>query len=211
VADFNLSSSRARKERATLLAERARTDTSLDWVALVEEFCQSVIQAERRGTPAQDLRDFPDIDPEGRIFPVAGIDMLRDHPTILFGDGGTAKSYLALWIAGQMAQKGMRVALFDWELSGIDHRSRLKKLFGAANMPCITYMRCYRPLIAEADRLRRTVLERNIEFSVFDSVAYACAGPPEAAEVAMAYFRGVRQIGGGSLHIAHVAKGEAMI
>src|SRR5262249_117378 len=34
----------------------------------------------------------------------------------------------------------------------------------------------------------------------------ACDGPPEAAEVASRYFRAVRQIGCGSLHIAHVSK-----
>jgi hypothetical protein len=39
-------------------------------------------------------------------------------------------------------------------------------------------------------------------------VAYACGGAPESAEIAGAYFRAVRQIGSGSLHIAHVNKSE---
>jgi hypothetical protein len=62
--------------------------------------------------------------------------------------------------------------------------------------------------VYEVDRLRRIVRDGNIDFAVFDSVAFACDGPPEAAEVAGRYFRSVRQIGGGSLHIAHVSKGE---
>jgi hypothetical protein len=114
---------------------------------------------------------------------------------------------MALYLAGRMAQQGLSVALFDWELAGDDHRDRLERLFGP-KMPKVAYARCERPLAFEVDRLRRIVHESAIEFSIFDSVAFACDGPPEAAEVAGRYFRAVRQIGGGSLHIAHVAKGE---
>jgi hypothetical protein len=75
-------------------------------------------------------------------------------------------------------------------------------------MPLVTYVRCQKPLTYEADRLRRIVRDEGIEYAVFDSIAFACDGPPEAAEVAGRYFRGVRQIGGGSLHVAHVSKAE---
>lgn len=51
-------------------------------------------------------------------------------------------------------------------------------------------------------------MDQQIEFAVFDSVAFACDGPPEAAEVAGRYFRSVREIGGGSLHVAHINKGD---
>jgi hypothetical protein len=138
---------------------------------------------------------------------VEGLALPKRHPAILFGDGGTGKSYTALYLAGRIAEKGISVALFDWELAGDDHRDRLERLF-PDGMPRILYARCERPLAFEVDRLRRIVRESGIEFSVFDSVAFACDGPPESAEVAGRYFRAIRQIGGGSLHIAHVAKGE---
>jgi len=47
-----------------------------------------------------------------------------------------------------------------------------------------------------------------VEYSIFDSLAFAADGPPEAAEIAGRYFRAVRQIGGGSLHVAHITKGD---
>jgi hypothetical protein len=75
-------------------------------------------------------------------------------------------------------------------------------------MPQVLYVRCERALVYEVDRLKRIVRESNIQFSVFDSVAFACDGPPEAAETAGKYFRAVRQIGGGSLHIAHINKSD---
>src|SRR6185369_10696077 len=63
-------------------------------------------------------------------------------------------------------------------------------------------------LVYEVDRLTRIVRDRHIDYAVFDSVAFASDGPPEAAEVAGRYFRAVRQIGCGSLHIAHISKAE---
>jgi hypothetical protein len=205
IADFNVSSARARSERIRLLTERANVQ-GLDWFALTEEFCQRVLEANRAGLPAVDLRELPrpeqhdDIEIDRLFFP-------RRHPTMIFGDGGTAKSYTGLYVAGKLAQQGMAVALFDWELAGEDHRDRLERIFGK-QMPRILYARCERPLVFEVDRLRRIVRDNRVEYTIYDSVAFACDGPPESAEVAGRYFRAVRTIGGGSLHIAHISKGE---
>jgi hypothetical protein len=172
---------------------------------LLEDFSQRVFDAERTGDPAVDPRTLPrpvldEITIEGLVFP-------RRHPAILFGDGGAAKSYTALYLAGVLARSGSNVALFDWELCGEDHRDRLERIFGK-DMPQILYCRCERPLTAEADRLRRIVREHNIEYAIYDSIAFACDGRPEEAEVAGRYFRAVREIECGSLHIAHVNKSE---
>jgi len=206
IGDFNLSSVRARSDRAKLLADRARTNGSVDWAGLLEEFCQRVLAAERQGNPAVDLRELPRPASDDMIR-IEGLAFPRRHVSILFGDGGAAKSYLALWLLGRLAQRGARVALFDWELAGDDHRERLERLFGD-DMPRITYVHCERPLTAEADRLRRIVRDEGIEYAVYDSIAFACDGPPEAAEVAGRYFRAVRSIGIGGLHVAHVSKAE---
>ena len=208
VADFNLSSARARSDRARLLTERANT-SGIDWLQMVEEFCQRVLEADRAGQPAIDLRTVPrpadavndELRIEGFVFP-------RRHPSVLFGDGGAFKSYLALYLTGRLAEQGLKVAFFDWELAAEDHRDRLERLF-PDGMPRILYVRCERPLVAETDRLRSIARNEGVEFCVYDSVALACDGPPEAAEAAGAYFRAVRQIGGGSLHLAHINKSEA--
>ena len=205
IADFNLSSARARSEHARLLGDRSQAH-ELDWSGLLEELCQRVLAAERTGQPAVDLRELARPAADDGIF-VEGISLPRRHPAIMFGDGGAAKSYTGLYLAGGMVLQGLAVALFDWELCGEDHRDRLERLFGKA-MPRISYARCERPLVYEADRLRRIVRDEKVDYAVFDSIAFACDGPPEAAEVASRYFRAVRQIGVGSLHIAHVTKGE---
>jgi hypothetical protein len=204
IAELNMSSAQQRSSRARLLASRARV-TGVDWEGILEDFCQRVFLAERQGAPAVDLRELPPVTTEETLDVL--ITVPRHHPAILFGDGGCCKSYLALYIAGKLAESGTRVALFDWELAGDDHRDRLERLF-PDGMPRILYARCERPLIHEVDRLKRLVRDNSIEYMIYDSVAFAADGPPEAAEVAGRYFRAVRQIGGGSLHIAHISKGD---
>ena len=73
---------------------------------------------------------------------------------IAFGDGGAAKSYIAPKLSADLAACGLRVGYFDWELSGEDHRERLERLC-PGELPDIRYVRCDRPLVFEADRLRR--------------------------------------------------------
>lgn len=204
-ADFNFSSARARQDRAKLLAERANLK-DVDWFGLLEEFTQGVFTQDREGAPAVDLRTIerPVRDDDhylnGLIFP-------RRHPSILFGDGGAGKSYIALWVAGQLESQGFNVAIFDWELAGEDHRDRLERLYGSA-MPKILYCRCEQPLHHEVERLSRIVRDQQIHFAIYDSIAFACNGRPEDAEVAGQYFRAVRSIGIGGLHIAHINKSE---
>lgn len=205
VGDFNLSSVRAGGERAKLLATRARA-SEIDWIGLIEELRQRVLQAERTGQPAIDLRTVAPPETDDTI-QVHGMDLYRRHPAILFGDGGTLKSYFALNVLGQMAERGFRVGYFDWELSPEEHRERLGAIF-PDGMPRILYARCERPLVYEADRLRRIVRDNDLDFAVYDSIVFACDGPPEAAEIAGRYLRACRQIGCGSLHIAHITKGE---
>lgn len=144
IADLNLSSARARSDRAKLLAERAKL-RDFDWIGLVEDFAQRVLCADRNGQPAIDLRELSRPS-EDEVFDVLGLSLPRQHPTILFGDGGTGKSYIALYAAGRMAEAGASVALFDWELGGGDHRLRLEQLF-PDGMPRVMYCRCDRPLV----------------------------------------------------------------
>jgi len=206
VADFNVSSVRARQDRAKLLAARSNAP-QFDWLSLIEEFCQRLLRAEREGQPAVDLRLVARPSAVEETIDIDGLILPQRHPSMIFGDGGTVKSYTSLYAAGRMAQNGSRVGYFDWELAAEEHRDRLERLF-PDHMPKIFYARCDRPLVYEADRLRRIARENELDYAIFDSVAFACDGPPESAEIAGKYFRAVRQIGVGSLHIAHITKGE---
>lgn len=206
VADFNLSDADARWRRAKHLIERSHAD-DIDWASALEELAQRVRRADLDGAPAKLLHTYerPGADVE---FVVDGWRLLRDHHVIAFGDGGSAKSYLALYTAGRLAIQGVNVLYVDWELGGSDHRDRLERLFGP-DMPVLHYLRCDRSIVSEADRLRREVRRIGAEYLICDSIAFATGGPPEAAEHATAYFRIIRQIGIGGLHLAHINKSDA--
>jgi hypothetical protein len=203
--NVNASSVRDLKDLAGHLAVRANVP-SIDWPDLLGDLFVRTLAAERAGKPAVMLRDIARPAPDEDLA-VDGIRLLRRHPMILFGDGGVAKSMLALYLAGRLDRMGLRVLYADWEFAGEDHRDRLERLFGT-DMPAVRYARCERPMVAEADRLRRIVREEQIDYLIADSVAFAADGPPEAAEVAGAYFRALRQIGVGSLNVAHITKAE---
>jgi hypothetical protein len=74
--------------------------------------------------------------------------------------------------------------------------------------PARSILRADRAIADEADRIAREVHRLGVDYIAYDSVAFACAGAPEAAEQASIYFRAVRQIGSGSLNLAHVTKAE---
>jgi len=205
--NFNFSSVRGRQEQAKRLRARARTNGKIDFDALLEEVCQRVILKHRAGQPATLLRTLSR-PPQDRVLDVHGFRLFRDHPVIAFGDGGVSKSYLALYFAGELTRRGLSVLFCDWELSAGDHRDRLERLFGADDMPDVRHVRCDRPLTYEVDRLARLCQQHNVEYLVFDSIAFACDGPPEAADVAGRYFQAVRQLGRGSLHLAHINRSD---
>ena len=205
VGDLNLSASRSRESQARYLEDRSKAK-DVDWTGIMEELAQRVLAAEREGEPATILSTVEKPDQPENVFEVDGFRFLAKHPVILFGDGGTAKSYLGLYVAGKLSQRFVSTAIFDWELTAQDHRVRLERLFGPS-MPAVVYVRCSRPLVHEADRLRRIIRQHGIEYAIFDSVAFACDGPPESAEVAGRFFQSLRSLGEiGSLHIAHVSK-----
>jgi hypothetical protein len=205
VDHLNLTSARTRKSFALYLKERSRLN-GFDWIGLLETFGQRVIAAERQGEPPVLLSEVPEPKAD-RILDIEGFPLLSRHPSILFGDGGTAKSMLALWLAGKLAQRGTKVAIFDWELDQGEHRLRLGRLF-PGDLPPVHYVRCSRPLVYEAERLRRAVKDRRLEYAFFDSIGYATDGAPEAAEAAIRYQQALRSLGEGlgSTHIAHITK-----
>ena len=203
----NLSAARTRAGLAKGLAARSG-EPKWDWLSGLEILSVRVARAEAEGSseikPLADY-DLPTDDP---AWTISGLPILKSHPTILFGDGGAAKSYLALWIAGMIARDSSKVLFADWEYEPGAHRDRLQRLFGAG-MPRerLHYVRCSQPLANEVGRLQKHILEHGIGFIVVDSIAFALNGPPESAEIAAAFFRSLRTLNVGSLSLAHQTKG----
>jgi hypothetical protein len=212
-ASLNLSSTQARTTLAKHLAGRVR-DRELDWPMLVEQAVIRTRNAFRAGEPSILLRDAPEPATAGALIPPI---VAADGATLLYGDGGTAKSLLGLALGvslhtGRGDVLGLepavtrRVAFLDWEWSAPVHKRRLRRLLPDGELPDLRYIRCALPLRDEVDRLRRAIREHGIEYVVIDSVALAAGGDPERAETAIEFFGALRQLEVDALAIAHVTK-----
>jgi hypothetical protein len=215
-ARVNLLSTSARTSLAKYLA--SRDPARHDWPTLLEDAMQRVLLLYRAGEPAIGLRDAPQ--PASGGAPLLAPLLAGDGATILFGDGGTGKSYLALAVAatlqtGRALIDGLtpsdmrRVGYLDWEWSAAVHRRRLAQLWPDDELPDLVYVPCRLPLKDERDRLRRIIREHRLEYLILDSVALAAGGEPESAEVAVAFFGALRALGLDALCVAHVTNAAA--
>jgi AAA domain len=207
----NLVSTRSQAEVAKQLSMRTAV-RKLDWVGMVGEVCARTVSAFRAGEPAILLRDAERPPDAGWLLRPL---VLGRHPTLLFGDGGTGKSYLALAAAldihagtsltGMQAANTQRVALLDFEMDAWEHKGRARRLMAdGEQLPDILYVPCVGPLRDQVDRLRRIIRDQEVRFVVIDSVALACDGPPEESQAAIGFFEALRRLEVGSLLIAHV-------
>lgn len=164
-------------------------------------------------------------DPTGDAFLVET--MLPDgEATILFGDGSAGKTYVALRLGiavalgepfnGMAARQGA-VLFVDFENHATRFKMRVKRLLAGLgyttppDIPLYYWPAHGRPLVDQADALRRKVAKDGVRLIIVDSAGPACGGKPEDAEIALRYFTaGLARTGVGvtTLTIAHIPKGS---
>jgi hypothetical protein len=155
------------------------------------------------------------------------VDLLlpEGSPTVLFGDGSSGKTYLALGLAlavamgrpfcGYRARQGA-VLYVDYETSETQFRLRIGRLCRGLGLdgvppglPVYYWPAGGVPIAEQVDALRRFCAEAAITLVIVDAAADACGGEPESAEVASRYFNALSRLGGlTTLTIAHIAKGS---
>ncbi len=214
-ADFSFSSERARDQRAKNLEIRCGTAAQeIDWRGLVEEFCLKVLDHQERGEPAVFLADVPikNENDDGEIL-AGDLPLLRQQPTIWFGDGGSAKSLFAMYAAiNLIVNSGLRVLYCDWELGQDEQRLRLHQFMAKiveAFRDRFLYRRCNRPLADDILAIREILSRYHIDFLICDSLSFGAKAPIESSESAMSYQQALRECGTiGSLHIAHMNRSD---
>ena len=219
-ARLNLSSTSARLALARFLATRVKQG-KVDWHSLIEYACTATAQAFREGKPAIALSTVPPVlDRPYALFPLLPL----GQTCVLYGDGGSGKSYIALSLALSLATlhglpSGLRPQIqgctlyLDYETDSQEQsrrRTLLSTGLGLPEPPEVHYQRMERPLADDLQRIKSDVRRLRPVLLIVDSIAPACGGEPESAEVILRFFNTIRELAPDStrLILSHISKGD---
>jgi DNA-binding transcriptional ArsR family regulator len=215
-AQFNFSSTQARNTLAKELESRVK---HVDWKDVLEQTCYYVVDWLRQGDAPQLIctaqnyqRPTPLIDPI----------VLRNQPTVLFGEGESAKSLFVGVLAlvmilpwknnplGLTCTESVIPLVLDWETAGDEYGWRLGRITRGMGLPDVEvpYRRCALSLADDIERISKLVAEHKAGCIIVDSIAGAAGGDINTAETAIRMFTALRQLNTSSILVAHTSKDE---
>ena len=215
-AQFNFTSSNARRDLSRYLNERY----PLDWGAILEQLSVYTLQEMRQGEPLEELWTTDDVtSPEYLLAPL----LPQNMPTIIYGEGGVCKSYLAIlmailvklpWTDNPFALDTLayptETLYLDYETDKAEITWRLKCLQKGLGLPDFNlyYRRCILPLYDDLEQVQQCIESIDAKLIIVDSLGAACGGNMNEAETAIKLFGAIRQLGITSLLISHTAKDQ---
>lgn len=193
-----------------------------EWAVVLNEFIRATLQAVSEGEPAVFLNanECKSGSIQYLIHPIAPL----QQPTIIFGLGGSGKSFLTL-LLGLLIQTpagdtlGLDIAgdhnvlYLDWETDSNVIHHRMKMLSnGLGYNTSLIYRRCNKPLAQDLEAIQAMINKHKIEVVIVDSLAQACGGDL-MHQVALEFFQGLRSLTYNnqplsSLVVAHTSKGD---
>lgn len=213
---LNLASLSAREGLVTKLN---RSGGAVPWREILEYACRETTVRYRQGAPTVEL-----IPRRGAVERRLVDKLVLDQDiNVLFSDGGSGKSLLALAVAaavrtgtalpgGLIPRRTGPVLYLDWESCQEEHEERLAGLLAGLRVPGaapIHYRRLVGALADEAVMLRQEVAKVGAVLVVVDSLVPACGSEPETADATIRAFAALRSFGVASLVLAHVNKSMA--
>jgi hypothetical protein len=212
---FNFIASNTRKTVGKVLEERC---PGPDWYAILEQLCVMTLDRERGGEPLIMLQSGEDVKPPGYFLsPV----LIKNYPTIFFGDPGSAKSTIAIifsqllmmpWsdnpLGFEVPDVPVNILYLDWETDDVTIEWQMTCLQRGMklNHLVLPYRRCALPLSQDLDQIKKYIDEAKAEIIVIDSLALACGGELKDAAPAISFFGALRQLHTTSFILAHTAK-----
>lgn len=217
-ARLNLMSTQARTTLARQLATRVKDDI-IDWPVLLEQLCYLAVDAYREGDPIVDLRDVdPWVKTRWLIYPYVEY----GGPTILYAEGGSGKSVIAMWIGLQVAlgtiqargeSQARPVLYLDYETSATTHAERMNALYRGMGIDMearapFYYKRMSVNLPEAIQSLQREISDKDIGLVIVDSLGAAGSGAPEDASTAVPIYQALRKLPIPALCIHHKNKNK---
>ncbi|MAF43090.1 MAG: hypothetical protein CMI54_02825 [Parcubacteria group bacterium] len=217
---INLTSQSAR----TTIAKRLKANPTVeefDWPKMIDEICAATVKLQREGEPIKELWTSEDIPPlEYLIDPV----LMKDIPTVMFGDKGVAKSTLSLlfyvilmlpWYDNPLGLKApsrsIKTIILDWEVPGYIAQWNAKKVQEGMGLPAfpLYHRRCNYPLADDIEGIRNMIVDLKAEVIIVDSLARAAGGDlSKDTENANRFFAALDNLQVTSLIIAQTSKNQ---
>lgn len=208
---LNLASTAARE---ALVKKLVAVKPEIPWRSLLETACRRTATEIRQGSPTIMLRPRLATGPRYLVEPLLPL----NEPTVLYGDGGSGKGWLAVACAlaisqgrplltGIASSRRDPVLYLDWESTHDDLEERLYLLGGRGDG--VHYKKMARALADEASMLRGDVSRLQVGAVIIDSWGPACGLEPEGADATVRGFNALRSLNTTSLIIAHVNKSQA--
>lgn len=212
--NFNVSSPTTRSQWEKALDQRM---PEVDWYAAMEFLCALTLKRWRDGEPVVDLAC---VEPRSGVPFLLPPFIVDGAATVLFAEGGTGKSLLALAMGVSIATgidildaeptRLGPVLYLDWEWDKESHAERLLAICAGIGIKAPTGLIHYRhevaPIWEAAPAIRRTIAELGIVFVIIDSLGFARGGEPESADLTLKTFAALRTFGVPILCLDHVAK-----
>jgi len=207
--------------RETLRKKLEAVAPGLPWSESLDDAAFRLTQAAREGEPLVTLTGIV-TSPTRELLPRL---LYEGEPTLIYGDGDTGKSLVALTLAvavhadvalpfGLKPTRAVTAAYLDWETNRDTIEARLAPIAAGLGIdpPAIVYKRMTRPLVDEAPQLAAEFARRGVGFVAVDSKMFAVASGDGAAfhEPITAFYNALRLFApAASLVLNHVTNADA--
>jgi len=213
-SSLSLLSLRSRREVANELTN-STIPYPVDWYHILTTAAYEIVKLYRQGEPVVPVGKKPDtLKLEYQLEPI----LEKGQPTTIYGSGGSAKSYLADYIAVlvQFNFAGMswlptagNVLYLDWESSQEDHDRRvwaIKAGLGIDSEDTFLYRQCSQPLVSDIVSLQQLTAINEINLVIIDSQMAATGYGTDPAQTSSQYYNALRSLQCTTLTIDHVSK-----
>ncbi len=210
---------------AQTLARRAPIKGNNEWREMVDFVAEAIQARLAMSEPSVEVSSDTPVPPmEYLIEPILPLKEI----TVLFGEGGSLKSYLAmlLCIGAKLGDKwpDMRALglwppsqanlcqtlWLDYETDQSTFTRRLSYLQKGHGLDPLSlrYLRCSIPLMNDLDAVAKEIRNYNIGLVVVDSMGMAAGGDITTQAISSSFFLALRTLGRTSLVITHEAKDQ---
>jgi energy-coupling factor transporter ATP-binding protein EcfA2 len=214
-ANFNFSSTRAKSDLVKILAKICK---ETNWDVLIEQLRVKTLQLFREGSPLHILNPDDKIEKTRYIlYPL----IPKNHLSLIYGEGGTGKSTLALFLSLLAAIKDKvtdygfvvngehpyNVLYLDYETEKDTIGLQFKHLCNGLGMKAsLFYRRCNLPLAQDLENIKEHISSISADLVITDSVGIACGGDLNEAHTANLFTLALRSLKTTNFVISHTSK-----